>query len=146
MEKGFKKTLFGFNKADVNSYVAKMLDEFDAKIKQLENENSRLKRDNEEIVSKYETLCSEREKILKDKERIAEAIINANEKAEIIVEQAKQKAIEERNMVHELVESEKEKLVDIKERIRLLSKTVSDTLKVHEDQLNNIVENDDERE
>lgn len=146
MDTSFKKTLFGFNKDEVNTYVEKVLGEFNAKIKHLEEENSMLKKENGELTKKYEALNSEREKILKEKDLIAQAIINANEKAELIVEEARIRAVDERNTVHGLVEAEKEKLVDMKERIRFLQETVSQTLRAHEGQLKNIVDKDDERE
>ena len=54
-------------------------------------------------------------------------------------EEARLKAIDERNKIQEITEKEKEKLVDIKEEIRTLKTVITNTLKKFEVQLDSIV-------
>ena len=139
-EKLFGNALFGFNKHDVNSYIESFIKDFENKIKEYEEEILRLTNENKEIKFKYEQISEKEGKINEEKERIAEVLIKAQEKAQLMVEDAKKKAIEERNKIQELTEQEKEKLIDIKEQIRMLKKTITGTLKKFEVQLGGIIQ------
>ena len=139
-EKHFGNTLFGFNKHDVNSYIENLLKDFENKVKEHEVEIARLSNENKELRCKYEQILTKEEKTNQEKERIAEVLIKAQEKAQLMIEDAKTKAIEERNKIQEITEQEKEKLVDIKEEIRILKKSITGTLKKYEVQLGGIID------
>jgi len=53
-EKRFGTALFGFKKTDVNSYIEKILREFDEKLKEKDNEITALKNQCRELRIKYE--------------------------------------------------------------------------------------------
>lgn len=139
-EKRFGTSLFGFKKADVNSYIEKILKEFDDKLKEKDDEISDLKRQCKENFTKYEDSMKKVQIIEEEKNKIADALIKAQEKAELIIDEAKNTALEEKKKLDDMIEEEKEKLVDIKEELKVLKSEVVSTLKKYEVQLNNLVE------
>ncbi len=138
-EKRFRGALHGFNKDDVNQYIEKILQEFESRLKEMDEEILRLKNENRELRMKYEELSLKEQQLNEDRARIADVLIKAEENARLILEEAKAQAIEEKNKIEELVENEKEKLVDIKGEIRTLRNNIVDVLKKYEVQLGDIL-------
>lgn len=139
-EKRFRTSLFGFKKSDTNSYFEKILKEFDDKLKGKDDEINDLKNQSKEYKSKYEDLAKKAEQINEDRAKIADVLIKAQEKAELMLEEARAEAIEEKKNLELVIEQEKEKLVDIKGEIKVLKSEVVNILKKYEVQLNEIVE------
>ncbi|MCX7710117.1 MAG: DivIVA domain-containing protein [Clostridia bacterium] len=139
-EKRFRTSLFGFNKSDVNTYIEKMLKEFDDKLKEKEDEIAALKNQNKEIRIKYEDLARKADQINEDRAKIADVLIKAQEKGQLMIEDARLQAIEEKKKLESMVEQEKEKLVDIKKELKILKSEVVNTLKKYEGQLGDIIE------
>lgn len=127
-EKRFSTSLFGFGKSGVNSYIEKMLKEFDDKLKEKDNEIITLKNQYKDLRSRFEELSKRSEQINDDRSRIADVLIKAQEKAELIISDAKSKAVEEQKKIQNLVEIEKERLVDIKTEIRHLKQSIVEVL------------------
>ena len=138
-EKRFRTSLFGFKKSDVNSYVEKILREFDNMLKEKENEINNIKSQNDDIKEKYNELLSKSEQINADRTKVADALIQAQEKAERILEDARNQALEEKKSIEELIEREKEKLIDIKEELIGLRSEAVDVLKKYEMQLDSLI-------
>ena len=139
-EKRFRTSLFGFRKSDVNSYVEKILREFDNMLKEKENEINNIKSQNEGMKEKYNELLSKTEQINADRAKVAYALIQAQEKAERILEEARNQALQEKRSIEELIEKEKEKLIDIKEELKGLKAEAADVLKKYEMQLSNLID------
>jgi len=139
-EKRFRTSLFGFKKSDVNSYVEKILREFDNMLKEKENEINNIKSQNEGMKEKYNELLSKTEQINADRAKVAYALIQAQEKAERILEEARNQALQEKRSIEELIEKEKEKLIDIKEELKGLKAEAADVLKKYEMQLGNLID------
>lgn len=139
-EKRFRTSLFGFNKSDVNTYIEKMLKEFDDKLKEKEDEIVQLKNQNKEIRIKYEDLAKKADQINEDRAKIADVLIKAQEKGQVMIEDARIQAIEEKKKLESMIENEKEKLVDIKKELKILKSEVVSTLKKYEGQLSDIIE------
>ncbi|MCR4434701.1 MAG: hypothetical protein QHH06_03765 [Clostridiales bacterium] len=139
-EKRFRTSIFGFSKSDVNSYIEKIISEYDHKLKEKEEEIAALKNNAKETRLKYEELFKKAEQINEDRAKIADVLIKAQEKAEIMIEDAKNQALEEKKKIEKLVEEEKEKLVDIKEQLKVLKTEVTSTLKRYEGQLAEFIE------
>jgi len=139
-EKRFGTSLFGFRKSDVNSYIEKMLREFDDKLKEKDDEIAALKNQSIEIKARYEELSKKADQINEDRAKIADVLIKAQEKAELILEDARNQAIEEKKKLEQMIEQEREKLVDIKEELKALKAAVAETLKKYESQLDDIIE------
>lgn len=139
-EKRFGNTLFGFKKSDVNYYVEKMLKEFDDKLKEKDNEISAIRIQNRDLKTKYEELLNNSEHINEERVKIAEVMIKAQEKANLILDEAQDKAIDEKRKLEKMVEEEREKLVDAKEELKLLKQEAINTLKKFENQINLVVD------
>lgn len=137
--KMFSTSLFGFKKKDVNSYLEKMNKEYEEKIRYKEKEIADIKAQYRDIKSKYDELNTNFEQLQEDREKIANAFITAHEKAENIIDEARQQAILEKKMLEQQVEAEKEKLVDIKQELKVLKVEVIDKLKKYEGELSSII-------
>jgi len=139
-EKRFGTSLFGgFAKADVNSYIERMLKEFDDRLKQKDNEISMLKNQNRELRIKYDDLERRISQANDDRVKIADAIIIANEKAEAIIEEARKEALEEKKKLEISVEEEREKLVDVKKELKNLKAEVIQKLKKFDQQIVEVI-------
>jgi len=144
-EKRFRTSFMGgFKKADVNAYIEKILGEFDAKLKEKDEEISQLKAQNKEIRAKYEELSKKEQQINEDRAKIAEVLIKAQEKADLMLENARKEAAEEKRRLEEAIEQDKERLVDIRQEIKVLKEEIVETLKRYESQLSTIVGEDEQ--
>lgn len=142
-EKRFGTSMFGFKKSDVNSYIEKILREFEEKLKEKDDEISALKNQSRDIRQKYEELAKKADQINEDRAKIADVLIKAQEKAELMLEDARAQAMEEKKRLEEMIESEREKLVDIKAELKTLKSEVINTLKKYENQLSDIIQNEE---
>jgi cell division septum initiation protein DivIVA len=127
-EKKFGTSMFGFNKSDVNAYIEKILYEFDLRLKEKDDEISNLKLQIREMKTRYESAAQNNEYFAKEKERIASALITAQEKADAILEEAKERAAEEKVRLEQTLEKERERIIDIKRDIKIMKEQVSTML------------------
>jgi len=142
-EKRFRTSTFGFNKSDVNSYVEKILREFEDKIREKDNEIAALKAQIKDMTMKYEEAISKINQIEGDRDKIADALIKAQEQAETIIQEARNKFQEEKRRLEELNEIEREKIVDMKEKVKYLRNEVIKVLKAFEEDLSDLAEDGD---
>lgn len=141
-EKRFRNSLFGFNKVDVNTYIEKILREFDDKLKEKDDELSALKNQNKELKQKYEDIYKKSDQINEDRAKIANVLIKAQEQAQTMLEDAKIEALDEKKKLEVTIEQEKEKLVDVRQELKSLKSEVVNTLKKYEIQLDGMLEED----
>lgn len=134
-EKKFGTSMFGFKRADVNAYIERIIREFDQRLKEKDDENSALKSQLKELKQKYDQLSHDTEALMRDKEKIAGVLLQAQETAEMMMAEAKDKAIKEKNRLSELLESEREKFVDMRRELKELRKQIHDMLLKYEQQL-----------
>lgn len=143
-EKRFGTSLFGFKKSDVNSYIEKILREFDDKLKEKESEIAELKNQCREFRIKYEDIARKTDRVSEDRAKIADVLIKAQEKAETILEEARNQSLEERKKLSALTEKEREKLVDIKQEIKFLKQDLTKVLKKYEEELDKVLDTAEE--
>jgi len=144
-EKRFRTSFMGgFNKSDVNTYIEKILREFDDKFKDKDDEIAVQKNQNKEYKSKYEELLKKADQINDDRAKIADVLIKAQEKAQVMLEDARMEALEEKKRLEDTIEQEKEKLVDIRQEVKILKGEVISTLKKYESQLGSYIKDDDD--
>jgi len=144
--KKFRTSMFGFKKADVNVYLERIIREFDQRLKEREEENSELKSELNELREKYDQLSREAESLMKEKEKIAGVLLQAQEKAETMMREAQDKALKEKMRLDQLLESEKEKIVDIKLELKKLRGNIIEILSRYENQIEEVLINIEERE
>ncbi len=127
-EKKFGSSAFGFNKSDVNAYIEKIIHEFDQRLKEKDDEISNLKLQIREMKTRYETTSQDSQFLSKEKERIAGALIQAQEKADAIMEEARARAAEEKVRLEQTLENERERIIDIKRDVKSIKTQVVDML------------------
>lgn len=144
-EKRFRSSFMGgFNKVDVNTYIEKILREFDDKLKEKDDEIAALKNQGRDYRLKYEELLQKSDQINDDRAKIANVLIKAQEKAALMLEDARVEALEEKKKLEETIEQEREKLVDLRQEIKTLKGEVINTLKKYESQLGTFEKDSDE--
>lgn len=145
-EKKFGSSLFGFKRSDVNAYIERIIREFDQRLKEKDDENANLKAQVKELKAKYEDTWQEAEKVMKEKEKIAGVLLQAQEQAEIMMIEAREKALQEKSRLDQVLELEKEKIVDIKRELKGLKNQITDLLSKYEQQIDEAVSNIEKRE
>lgn len=146
-EKRFRTSfLGGFKKSDVNSYIEQIVEEHSAEVTANEKEIETLKNQCKEYRLKYEELSQKSSQIEENRAKIADVLIQAQEKAERMVEEARIEALEERKKLEDTIEQEREKLVDIRQEIKSLKSEVVTTLKKYETQLGSFISESEGRD
>ena len=141
--KRFKDSIYGFNKLDVNYYIEKMLKDFDEKLKEKDEEIIYLKTQNKELKAKYDEVFSKSEQINEMKDKVTQVLVKAQEKAELMLHDAMVKANDEKRKIEQMVELEKEKLVDLRAELKFLKDEVVHTLKKYEGQLSHLLDQEE---
>ena len=139
-EKKFGTSAIGFKKTDVNSYIEKILKEFEEKLKDKDCQIILLKNELREETAKKEVLVKQFEDVNQNKAKIAEVLIKAQEKSELMIHEASEKAELEKKKIEEFIEIEKQKLFNIKEEIKRLKESMIKTLKIQEHQLDELID------
>lgn len=143
-EKRFGTSMFGFRKTDVNSYMEKILGEFDNRLKEKDDELAAVKAQNRDIKIKYEDMLKKADQVSEDRAKIGNVLIKAQEKAEQLMEDARQEALEEKKKLEDAIEAEREKLVDLKQDVRNMKEELKNVLKRYDDQLGDLVRDENE--
>ncbi len=138
-EKRFGTSLFGFKKSDVNAYIEKLVIEMNKKIEDKNIELKHLKTQNEELQEKYNKLSLNESEVNLNRSKIADVLITAQEKAENLIKEAQEKAVKEKERLDSMLESEKERIVDIKNELVTLKKEVASKLKMFDEQLTGVI-------
>jgi len=145
-EKHFRTSLFGgYKKMDVNIYVEKIIKEYDEKMKTKDDEISALRNQNRELKAKCEELSKKTDEVTETRSKIADVLIQAQEKAEKILENARLESVEERKKIEVEIEKEKEKLVDIRTEIKGLKNEIVRLLRKYEQQLSSLTGDEKEQ-
>lgn len=139
-EKRFRTSILGFKRTDVNTYIEKILKEFDDKLQEKDEQISALVNQVKDMKLRYGELAQKADQVNDDRVKIGDVLIKAQEKADLIIEDARNKAMEEKRRIEVVIEQEREKLVDLKGEIRFLKSELTSTLKKYESQLNNMLE------
>lgn len=140
----FRTSLIGYKKTDVILYIERIVQQYEDKLKEKDEEIAILKVQNNDAKTKYEELYKKAEDINFNRAKIADVLLKAQEKADVIVNDAIIQANEEKKDITKLIEIEKEKLVDIKREIKTLKSEFTSTLKKYESQLGEMVKEDED--
>ncbi len=139
-EKRFRTSLFGFKKADVNYYIEKMLREFDEQLKSKSSEIDALRQQNRDLKELYDEVSRRIENIEEDRAKIAEVMIKASDKADMIINEARTQAIQEKKEIEDKIKAEEEKLEALRWQLKNLRSEVISTLKKIENELGRLSE------
>jgi len=113
-EKKFSTEMFGYDKKEVEEYIKDLKSDYESLLQVERAEVNRLSNEITIIRKKLERYDSE---YIEKQEKVANALITAEDQSRSIVEMARQEAITEKNRIEALIESEKEKLLDLKKEV-----------------------------
>ncbi len=127
-EKKFRTGVSGYNKEDVNEYIERILSEFDTRLKEKDDEIAGLKTQLRDVKNRLDQAGSDVTAAAKDRERISSVLIQAQQKADAMIEDARAEAEAEKARLEKLLEGHREALIDIKRDIRDMKAHVTDML------------------
>lgn len=138
-QKRFQSSMFGFNKGSVNTYIENLTRDYEEKLTSKDLELEKMIAQLKNVSKKYEEIKLEEERILTEKEKISQALVSANEKADKIIDEAKERVEAEVVELESVAEKEREKIVDIKRELMDMKKEASVILEKYEKSINNLV-------
>lgn len=134
-EKKFRTGMSGYNKEDVNEYIERILSEFDSRLKEKDDEIANFKLQLRDVRSKLDQAGTDVSAASKDREKISLVLIQAQQKADSMVEEARGEAEKEKARLEKLLEAHRENLIDIKRDVRDMKTHVADLLSKYAVQL-----------
>jgi chromosome segregation ATPase len=119
-DKLFGNALYGYQKNQVDEYVKKMKDELAKKDKEIAALKSALT----ENQKAYDRLKAEAGNLDVERQKIANALLKAEEKAEEVIRNVHAQAEEEKRALEEMLEKERERIVDMRSIVKTLREEV----------------------
>ena len=135
MEDNISKGLFGLNRKDVENYIADMKKDYENELRRQNQELLSMKSENAKLNDRLNELLSQKREIEEAKRNISDVLFKAEQQAKQIVEDAKTKAMEERQEIDALIETEKEKLIDAKIELAMLKDKEKDLIEKFTDDI-----------
>lgn len=128
MEENISKGLFGLKRTDVENYIADLKKDYEAELKRQNQELLSMKSENTKLNERLNEYLSDRREIEEAKKNISDVLFKAEQQAKQIIEDAKTKAMEERQEIDAQIEAEKEKLIDAKIELAMLKDKAKDIM------------------
>ena len=135
MDDNISKGLFGLNRKEVENYIFEMRNDYEAELRKQNTELLAMKAENAKLNERLNEMLNDKRAIDDAKASISEVLIKAEQQAKAIIEEAKNKAIEERQEIDTLIEAEKEKLIDTKIELAMLKDKAKDLIAKFTDDL-----------
>ena len=135
MEENISKGLFGLKRTDVENYIADLKKDYEAELKRQNQELLNMKNENAKLNERLNEYLNDRKEIEEAKKNISDVLFKAEQQAKQILEDAKAKAIEERQEIDAQIEAEKEKLIDAKIELAMLKDKAKDLISKFTDDL-----------
>ena len=128
MEENISKGLFGLKRTDVENYIADLKKDYEAELRRQNQELLNMKSENAKLNERLNEFLNDRKEIEEAKKNISDVLFKAEQQAKQILEDAKAKAIEERQEIDAQIEAEKEKLIDAKIELAMLKDKAKDVM------------------
>ena len=128
MDDNISKGLFGLNRKDVELYIARIKSDYETELKKQNTELLAMKAENAKLNERLNEMLNNKKSIEEAKANISEVLIKAEQQAKAIIEDAKNQAIEERQEIDTMIETEKEKLIDAKIELAMLKDKAKDLI------------------
>lgn len=138
MEDNISTGLFGLNRRDVENYIADLKKDYEEELRRQNQELLAMKTENSKLNERLNQLLSNQRELDEAKRNISDVLFKAEQQAKQIVEDAKTKAIEERQEIDTLIEAEKEKLIDAKIELAMLKDKAKDLISKFTDDITNL--------
>lgn len=136
-DKKFSSEMFGYDKREVEEYIKNMKADYESK---LQAERSDANRVSNELTIVKRKLERYEVDYIEKQEKVANALITAEDQAKKIVETSRNEAIQEKERIEQLIEMEKEKLLDIKKEVIDLKEKTIRLLDKYSQEMNNLLE------
>lgn len=121
-EKKFNGEMFGYDKKEVEEYIKAIKADYESKLQAEKSESNRVANELTIVKRKLERYESD---YVEKQEKVANALITAEDQAKKIIENARAESFAEKERIENLIEMEREKLLDMKkEVIDLKEKTI----------------------
>ena len=128
MEENISKGLFGLKRTDVENYIADLKKDYEAELRRQNQELLNMKNENAKLNERLNEYLNDRKEIEEAKKNISDVLFKAELQAKQIIEDAKTKAMEERQEIDAQIEAEKEKLIDAKIELAMLKDKAKDVM------------------
>ena len=115
-----------------------MKKDYEEELRRQNQELLAMKTENSKLNERLNQLLSNQRELDEAKRNISDVLFKAEQQAKQIVEDAKAKAIEERQEIDTLIEAEKEKLIDAKIELAMLKDKAKDLISKFTDDITNL--------
>jgi cell division septum initiation protein DivIVA len=137
----FGTSMVGYKKSDVQAYVNELEEDYYKMQREKDAEIAALKKMNVDLEKRMSEATVAQGQMVEAKEKITNVLLLAQEQAVEIIQNAKNRAVEEKKQLDAEIEFEKEKLVDTKSALKSLRREVTQTLKQFEEGLEQMIIN-----
>lgn len=141
MDDNISKGLFGLNRKEVELYIADIKHSYEEELKRQNTELLAMKAENAKLNERLNEMLNNKRSIDEAKANISEVLIKAEQQAKSIIDDARNKALEERQEIDAQIESEKEKLIDTKIELAMLKDKAKDLINKFTDDLTSLSDN-----
>lgn len=138
MDDNISKGLFGLNRKEVELYIADIKHGYEEELKRQNTELLAMKAENAKLNDRLNEMLNNKRSIDEAKASISEVLIKAEQQAKSIIDDARNKAIEERQEIDAQIETEKEKLIDTKIELAMLKDKAKDLISKFTDDLTSL--------
>lgn len=136
-EKKFSSEMFGYDKREVEDYIKNLKSEYESKLQAERSDANRISNELTIVKKKLERYEVD---YIEKQEKVANALITAEDQARKIVETSRNEAIQEKERIEQLIEMEKEKLLDIKKDVIDLKEKTIRMLDRYSQEMNNLLD------
>ena len=136
-EKKFSSEMFGYDKREVEDYIKNLKSEYESKLQAERSDANRISNELTIVKKKLERYEID---YIEKQEKVANALITAEDQARKIVETSRNEAIQEKERIEQLIEMEKEKLLDIKKDVIDLKEKTIRMLDRYSQEMNNLLD------
>ena len=136
-EKKFSSEMFGYDKREVEEYIKNLKSEYESKLQAERSDANRISNELTIVKKKLERYEVD---YIEKQEKVANALITDEDQARKIVETSRNEAIQEKERIEQLIEMEKEKLLDIKKDVIDLKEKTIRMLDRYSQEMNNLLD------
>lgn len=136
-DKKFGNEMFGYDKREVEDYIKALKADYESRIQAERSDANRVA--NELTIVKKKLERYEVDYVQKQ-EKVANALITAEDQAKKIIETSRAEAMQEKERIEQLIEMEKEKLLDMKKEVIDLKEKTVRLLDKYSQEMNNLLD------
>lgn len=136
-DKKFASEMFGYDKREVEEYIKTLKADYESR---LQAERSDVNRISNELTIVKKKLERYELDYIEKQEKVANALITAEDQAKKIVETSRNEAMQEKEKIENLIEMEKEKLLDVKKDVIDLKEKTIRLLEKYSQEMNSLLD------